>query len=374
MKGEKVLIIDIESGSTGCAFVHTNKSGTPTLKASVRTPYLLSDKPQSASMQSAMLDSLKTSLSSIFPMLGGAVDKVLISFSSPWLTTHLKTVIVSDDRSFVLDHRMIKKIISEEEELFRARLKESFHEESQIFESALTNLYLNGYQVDSPMKDKVKRAEMSFVLSATTKDLLWRVENELIRTVGVKKGAVLQSFMFAFFKVLSNSYQNLHSALLINMTQEVTDILFLRYGASAMNASLPFGPASVARSLAARLSIPLELAYSHLAIFARGDFDDSLTKLMDEALVSIEESWKRLWSTMGESIPEGKNVPYAVFLIAPKGFETFVKTFLESVLGGRSIIVLGETNSFSRELVQMSDGVSPDEKHLILASFSNLLE
>ena len=90
--------------------------------------------------------------------------------------------------------------------------------------------------------------------------------------------------------------------------------------------------------------------------------------------LTVEESWKKLWSTMGESIPEGKNVPYAVFLIAPRGFEAFVKTFLEGVLGGRSIIVLGDTNSFSRGLVKVAPDAPFDEKHLILSSFSNLLE
>lgn len=372
-ESEAILVIDIDSGSTGAATIRTHREGVPELVSSARNPFILPDRPTPESMKSAMLASLKLSLSETVSKLGGPAHIALVTLSSPWLSTHQKTVVVENGKGFVFDRSMINKIIAEEAELFATMLKETFTEDSEIFEAAITNLYLNGYEVPGPMKEKVKKAEVSFILSATTKELLRNIEDEIIRAVGVKKGVMYQSFMFAFFKVLSHSYQNLHSALLINMSSEITDILFLRNGVSAHNATLPFGPTSVARTLSAKLAIPLEVAYSYLTVFASQEFDSETTSLIDQTLLAVEDEWKRLWQTMGESIPQGKDVPYAVFLVVPRGFEAFVKTFLESVLPGRSIIVLGEGNAFSRQLVKTEPDEVFDEKFYILASFSNLI-
>lgn len=379
--GENTLVIDIASGSTGAALVHVGSDGLPEILARARTPFFLSAGPTKGALENAMLVSLRATLGSVAkstPALsakgaGSAIERAVISFSSPWISSHLKTVIIAKEKNFSFTKSVMDSIIDEEKELFLSSLKESFEEESEVFESVVTNLYLNGYETNNPAKGKVKNAEMTFLLSATTKELLAKIEEELIKSVGVKRGVALHSFMFAFYKVLSHSFHSLHSALLINMTSELTDILFLRHGNSALSASLPFGPASIARSVSERLGIPIELGYSYLSLFASGSFDQATMEAVDTVFTEVESKWQSMWKSMGESIPEGSSVPYSVFLIVPNGSEKIVKTFLTSVLPGRNVILLGETNAFTKELVKAEPEMLRDESILVLSSFSNII-
>ncbi|MBX4195506.1 hypothetical protein KW796_00915 [Candidatus Parcubacteria bacterium] len=380
--GENILVVDISSGSTAAALVHTDPKGTPALTSKIRTPFTTGSNPAEEYPEVPMLASLRTTLASIakdIPNLsksgyGSAVHRALVTFSSPWLRSHLKTVILAKPGGFVLDKSMLRNVISEEEVLFRERLRNDNSSQDEIFESAITNLYLNGYESEAPLSDRVEKAEVSFLLSAASRDLLRSVGSELVKSIGIRRGMATHSFMFAFFKVLSHSFQSLHSALLIDMTLEFTDVLFLRHGSSAFAATLAFGPASIAKAVAEKLGIPIQLAYSYLSLFASGVLDQATTGAIDSVFIEVEEKWISLWRQMDESIPEGSAVPYSVFLVVPSGFEKLMKTFLESVLTGRRIILLGDTNTFTRELVRASPEMLGDEKILLLSSFSNLLK
>lgn len=380
--GENTLVVDISSGSTAAALVHTHEHGLPEIVALTRTPFFLKEKPTEEALEAAMISSLRATLSNISNNVRlltskgyhAGLSKALISFSSPWTVSHLKTVIIAKDEGFEFDDGMLKAVMGEEKELFSSRLANRSDEEYEIFESAVTNLYLNGYEAQRVSGEKVKKAEATFLISAARKNLLWKVENELIKAAGIRRGVVMASFTYAYFKVLSHAFQNLHSALLINMTAESTDLLFLRHGNSALCSTLKFGPLLIARAVAEKLSIPFEVAHSYLSVFATGSFDQETTTAIDSVLLQVEEEWRLLWRNMGENIPEGSNLPYSVFLIVPEGSEKLMKTFLESVLPGKHITVLGETNAFAKELVKAEGDKLHDEALLVLSSFSNLLK
>lgn len=376
-ESEISLVIDISSGSTAGAIVRNFQNDLPSLISSIRTPFFSTGKPSRESIESAMLASLNNTLTALVGSLSpeiGKINKTLLTFSSPWVESHLKTVIIDRETKFTFNERDLDKIMKEEQELFLAKANEEFKEECEIFESSVTNLYFNGYESQTLIKEKVNKVEVSFILSAISKDLLQMIEAQIMKIAHVKRGLVTHSFMYAFFKTLSHSFINLHSALLLNMTSELTDALFLRHGNSAFSASLPFGPNSIVRSVADRLGIQEPVAQSYLSIFASGAFDEATTNAVDSVLLEVEENWLTLWKNMGESIPEGKSLPYSIFLIAPTGFEKLMKTFLEGIFEKKNIILLGDTNAFTKEIVRLPSNSSSDENILILTAFSNLLK
>lgn len=375
------MILDVTSGSTGAALVHHTDDGLPEIVTRVRSPFFTESNLTSDQLESAVLSSLDESLHTISSRINlltekgykGHIDRAVVTLSSPWVVSHLKTVIISRQNGFVLDEKMVRSVIAEEEELFQNKLTESFEEQSEIFESVITNLYLNGYETAVPIKEKVNQAEINFLLSATTKNLLKKIEALILKTVGIKRGVIIQSFMYAFYKVVSHSFQNLHSALLINVAPEITELLFIRHGYSALSVSLPIGPAILARSVAKDFGIPIELANSYLSLYVSNSFAEPTAKKIEGTLAKVKEEWKNLWHEMGEGIPEGKDVPYSVFLIVPIGYERLMKMILENLLSDRNIILLGETNTFTKELVKAEPDLLRDEKILVLSSFSNLL-
>lgn len=380
-RGTNTLVIDISSGSTSAAIVCNHKSKVPRVIASIDTPYNFGTVGNSISPDGAMLKSLKASLKFVLDKMletklsneDSKIDKALVTFSSPWIDSYLKTTKISKEKEFIFDEKFLYKVIGDEKGNFQNKLKDTFKEESEIFESAVMDLYLNGYAALEPKKEKVSDVEISFILSASTKDLLAKVEDEIIRSMAVKKGIAMHSFMYVFYKVLSHSFRNLHSALLINMTTNVTDLLFIRHNNSALNATLPFGPASITESLAEKLNIPSEVANSYLALFADGTLDQLTTDLIDKELTEKEVVWKDMWTEVSARIMESADVPYSIFLITTPNFGKLMKTFLDSVFPDKNIILIGDTNTFTRELVESGAKDCKDEKILLLSSFSNLL-
>lgn len=380
--GENTLIVDVSSGSTGAALLHTTKTGLPEIVTRTRTPFLLKSEPTKEVLESAMITSLETSLGYIAgetkqleaKHYGRSIDKAVVTLSTPWIESFIRTAKESDDKGFVFSEKNLKEIMKLEKEEFQAKLKSEPGNNKEIFESAVMNLYLNGYATPSPIKERVTEADASLILSAADKKLLWKIENTLIKSVGLKRGVALHSFLFVFYKVLSHSFQNLHTALLVNMTLEMTDTLFLRHAGEPVSATLPFGPAVMAREVGDKLGIPLEITYSYLKLFADGNLDQTTTETLDRIITEKEEVWKEMWSDIVDNIVKSADVPYSIFLIVPSGFGRLIRTFFENIFPNRNIILVGDTNNFTKELVSGGSEELQDEKILVISSFSNLLK
>ena len=376
-KDFNILVVDISSGSTSGALVATSEGKVPRVLTAFESEYNFKVKDASFSPDKAMLTSLGGVLDFIVKkvslMKKVRVDKAVITFSSPWVDSYLKTVEIKKEEEFVFDKKFMLGVINEEKSIFQNSLKESFAEESEIFESAVMDLYMNGYPASEPKSEKVSEVEISFILSASTKDLLTKIEDQIIRTLALKKGVVMHSFMYVFYKVLSHSFNNLHSALLINMTTHITDVLFLRHNNLALNANLPFGPASIIEAVAGKLNIPREVASSYLTLFAEGALDKTTTESIDRILTENETVWRDMWSDVSQKIMQSAGVPYSIFLVTDPKFGKLMKTFLESVFPDKNIILIGDTNTFTRELVENSAKESKDERILLLSSFANLI-
>ncbi len=376
-KDFNILVVDISSGSTSGALVATSEGKVPRVLTAFESEYNFKVKDASFSPDKAVLTSLGGVLDFIVKkvslMKKVRVDKAVITFSSPWVDSYLKTVEIKKEEEFVFDKKFMLGVINEEKSIFQNSLKESFAEESEIFESAVMDLYMNGYPASEPKSEKVSEVEISFILSASTKDLLTKIEDQIIRTLALKKGVVMHSFMYVFYKVLSHSFNNLHSALLINMTTHITDVLFLRHNNLALNANLPFGPASIIEAVAGKLNIPREVASSYLTLFAEGALDKTTTESIDRILTENETVWRDMWSDVSQKIMQSAEVPYSIFLVTDPKFGKLMKTFLESVFPDKNIILIGDTNTFTRELVENSAKESKDERILLLSSFANLI-
>ncbi len=101
--------------------------------------------------------------------------------------------------------------------------------------------------------------------------------------------------------------------------------------------------------------------------------DQATTESIDKIITEREATWKAIWEGVGKKIVDNNDVPYSIFLLTPYGFGKLMKIFLESVFPNRKIILLGDTNRFTRELVQGDTKNVEDENITILSSFSNLV-
>jgi len=299
-------------------------------------------------------------------------NRAIIALSSPWVISNLKTSELKQEKRFVLDQKIIRESILQEEEILKQEFISKSTEENEFFESAFVGLRVNGYQTNLPIRDKVNNAQIDFILNISKKKVITRIEEEITKTFSVEQGASLQGFMFIYFKVLSHVFQTLHSSLLINISNEATEILFVEHNNPRLLTSLPIGPVSLARRIKDKLKIELPLAESYLKLFVSGDLDSQTTTKLEPIINSAKEEWIQAWDNKTEKFPNLAKSPYAVFLTSLPKHRGVSKMFLESVLPNKNIVVLGQDNKFTSEITKSPEGGGVDENLAITCFYDTI--
>ncbi len=378
---ENVLALHIDSGSVGVALMHRMKEHPSEIIYKTRVPFHSGENPTEKSLENAMIKALSLALENVFknapPLLEERgfktkTNRAVISLSSPWVISNLKTSELKQEKRFVLDSKIIREAILQEEEIIKQESVSKSNEENEFFESAFVGLRVNGYQTNLPIGDKVNNAQIDFVLNISKKKLIHRIEEEITKLFPIEDGVSLQGFMFIYFKVLSHVFQTLHSSLLVNITNEATEILFVEHNNPRLLVSLPMGPVSLARRIKDKLKIELPLAESYLKLFVRGELDSKTLLKLEPVINSVKEEWMQAWDNKTKKFPNLAKSPYAVFLTSLPKHQDISKMFLESVLPNKNIVVLGQDNKFTSAITKSPEGETVDENLAITCFYDTI--
>ncbi|MBX4200002.1 hypothetical protein KW790_00865 [Candidatus Parcubacteria bacterium] len=372
-----VLVLHLTSGSVGAAIVHFRHGSLPEIISNARLAFFLEEEPAFENLEAKMLRTIRDVFSLVSKdglttlsrrKLSPHFEYVSVILSSPWILSRLKPVTVSKDKEFLLDKRMVDEVISKEEEQFKKDLKNAYQSECEVFESQVANIRLNGYEASLPISKYTKSAEVSIHMSAAERHLIKRVEEEVIRSFGIRRGFHIQGFMFTFWNVLTRSFKNTHTALLVDMSHETTDVFLIHKDFPAENFILPFGSTTVARLIKDKMNIPLTLAYSYLALFASNSLDDATREALNKILQSGEDEWKKMWEASVVKATKLGNLPQNVFLVSGRSHTELGKVLLESVVPG-GVTLIGEDNKFTDELVKTASGGRRDDALNIIIAY-----
>lgn len=378
---ENILAIHINSGSVGAALMHRMKEEPSEIIYKTRVPFHSGENPTEKSLENAMIKALSEALERVLknaPVLlkerGFKIkaNRAIIALSSPWVISNLKTSELKQEKRFVLDSKVISEAILQEEEILKQKSVSKSKEENEFFESAFVGLRVNGYQTNLPIGDKVNNAQIDFVLNISKKKVIHRIEEEITKSFSVEQGISLQGFMFIYFKVLSHVFQTLHSSLLINISSEATEILFVEHNNPRLLASLPIGPVSIARQIKDKLKVELPIAESYLKLFVSGDLDSQTMSKLDPIINSAKDEWMQAWDNKTKKFPNLAKSPYAVFLTTLPKHQGISKMFLESVLPNKNIVVLGQDNKFTSEITKSPEGGDVDENLAITCFYDTI--
>jgi len=374
---ENVLVLHIDSGSVGVALMHRAK-GLPSeivykTRVLFSAPVDSTEQPLEDSMIKALSKALLRVLNNAPAILKKRgletkVKRALVTLSSPWIVSSLNTLNIDQEKSFTLDSKLILEAIRREEEALRQKTSPQYNSKNDFFESTFVKLRVNGYKATLPALEKTKNAQIDFITNASSKELIRSIENEILKSFSVERGIFLQGFMFAYFKVLSQVFHHLHSSLLINVSNESTEMLFVEHDNLKLLTSLPLGPVPGAQWIKDKLNLPLPIAESYLELFSSGDFSPQTMIMLEPIINSMKQEWRDSWKKKTEKFPRLNNSLYAVFLTSLPKHHNVSKLFLESVLPNKNVVILGEDNKFTSEITKSPAGEAVDE-NLAIACF-----
>lgn len=199
------------------------------------------------------------------------------------------------------------------------------------------------------------------------------VEDIILRFIGVREGIMIEEFIFVMKKILDQSFKDAKTSGMISITNESSDFLITKEGIPVSNKIIPFGPAHIARQIQKDMDLPLEVAYSYLSLFSLGTLDRGIVSSLDLSLTKAESEFRQLFNKSKEQDANMGDLPPLVFIVGPKNYERIYKTLFESVLPKSRVIVIGNDNRFTRELVSQNDVWREDQKLSLLASFSGII-
>ena len=363
------MVLDISSGSVGAGLVSLKLNSSPIIISSSRTSLNLQNKPTTETIEKALLESLHKSLVEVGQ---SSVEKVIISFSSPWITSGLRTYSYKSKIPFIVDQKYISNILNEQESEFAKELNLKYTNKSEVFNSKITSISLNGYDANPKLGKKVSSIEIQMMMNASEKSLIQKIEEEIIKVIGVRDGVLLENFMFAFMTVLTNAFQNVHSALLINMSNETSDFLLVRNGHPLFSISLPVCPAYIARAIQKEFDVPLNVAYSYISLFSEGVLEKEMIERMDKLFGAMEIYWTNEWQKAISSIEGEQTTPNKIFIIGSVPNESVIKTLLSSIFSGHEVVMVDRKSNLMQHLTTASTETGVDDRVSILAAFSKI--
>lgn len=240
-----VALIDVSSSSIAGAYAHVSPGGRPIIYYSIRAPFETEKgTPNNEDLFKALAFVGEKMLTEGAPVLrrstGNAhVEKVVISIGSPWQETKISTSVVLEKNPFLFTHALVKQETK----------KASMAKEGKIAsESTLMAVLLNGYYMANPYGKKAKRVELMFLSSLLDASIVERV-HEVIKKLYHTRDIYITAFAPVSYSSLQELYPYTKDFLTIQVSDETTDVSFVKNSLLAETLSRPSGLNALSRAV-----------------------------------------------------------------------------------------------------------------------------
>lgn len=328
------VVIDIGSGSVGCAIVVSDvHNPKPEIIWSHREYVLIKDIDSTE----VPLQEITTSLINTFLHIGNdgnaklrekyphlQVSTVQTTVSAPWTYTVTKTIHFTDEHPFKVNADLIEELSeTAEKQAFTAVLENDTFQDSQleIIDNKTVGIHINGYPVTRPKDIQTRKVSLAHITAITQKKILTTLE-ESVQKIIPKSTLVTHSFMYMFYDVLKNMNPDTAEVCLIDVTSEATEIGIVREGILVHVTNVAFGSFSLAREIAAVCKVPKEEAYTYLkggTSFLEEKLSKEKLAELHTVLVAYEDKIAELFTVTGDALA----IPKTLFLHCETSTEAF---------------------------------------------------
>ena len=379
-KKENTLLIDIGSTSIACALTHNEKGESPIMDFSLRLPFSKHIPGDEQSIEKQMLFTLKEILALTFQnglkelsqkSRSKDINTVLIGLSSLWYTSKLETKTIEDKKGIKLTEGKLKDLIEEEKKGFMTDLKDIYKDAGEIFEADILGVSANGYRIDNWMGKEANSFELTYLLSAAPQNTIRKIEDQIIGTFGTKRGISINSINSLLSKLIFHNFKNIHSALLVDLSGDTSNLLFIHDGIAEKNKHLSFGISSLVQNIADNLLIPIPIAESYLSLYAKEVLNQESVEELDKVFSESEDEWSLHKALVAD---DGSfTSPQKIFLVSDTPYAVIGRTILKDLFPDKEIILLDCQNGFLKECIKSESGNSADGHLAVLGTYSQFL-
>ena len=379
-KKENTLLIDIGSTSIACALTHNEKGESPIMDFSLRLPFSKHIPGEEQSIEKQMLFTLKEILALTFQnglkelsqkSRSKDINTVLIGLSSLWYTSKLETKTIEDKKGIKLTEGKLKDLIEEEKKGFMTDLKDIYKDAGEIFEADILGVSANGYRIDNWMGKEANSFELTYLLSAAPQNTIRKIEDQIIGTFGTKRGISINSINSLLSKLIFHNFKNIHSALLVDLSGDTSNLLFIHDGIAEKNKHLSFGISSLVQNIADNLLIPIPIAESYLSLYAKEVLNQESVEELDKVFSESEDEWSLHKALVAD---DGSfTSPQKIFLVSDTPYAVIGRTILKDLFPDKEIIILDCQNGFLKECIKSESGSSADGHLAVLGTYSQFL-
>lgn len=309
---QSYLLFDIGSGSVGGGVVVIS-GGKPKIVYTNREQFPFERTLNQKKLFTHMLRALEKSANDIqkngmshltFTTFGNRrIQDIFCIMSAPWCLSRTRILNVKKDEPLIVTPNLLERIAeSEEVELNKdaPTIGDGLYEGKAKLcpmEKKLIKVRLNGYESRLPVYKKVSHLELSLFISVTTEEIKATIGRTIAKVFGYHRQIGFHSFALTSFVVLRDSFPHRQDFVFMDISGEVTELVFVRHQVILEIASFPFGRNTLIRRLAQILKIEPALVESSLVLRLGDKIEGALKiagavwlKLLDAAIANFAKN------------------------------------------------------------------------------------
>lgn len=209
------------------------------------------------------------------------LEKIVIVFGAPWVTTEEKVVPVVKEKPFLVTDELISKELKK---------YETENLEWSMLEEFINDIKANGYKVASMKGKKSKEIEISVFKTKTTKALEDKVKEELSFSFPHTQIQLHSTFFIASRSL--RAFSTKKEVLLILPDEEVTELLHISEESITGSISIPYGPNSLLRGMAFNGKMSIKSLQTKIELLHENKLDESEQKNIYTLMEKTTKEWK----------------------------------------------------------------------------------
>lgn len=252
--------------------------------------------------------------------------------STPFFVSRSKTSQHQLNPNSAIKNDFIEKIISNNVNKFLSETPQLYSDilddEKVIIENQIQSIKLNGYVTQDPAGKKAKTLEISHYMSLGSKNILNRLNSSLSQ-INHKAHIEFISSLYGYASIFSTLYPSKDSAILLDVSGELTDIIVISNSTINSHVSFPIGNNSVIRKAQNLLNSTKASAQSELVLFAEGELAETAKNKLKENLEPIKKEWTEKFESALELVMENSILPESVYIISDGSISKIFTGWLE---------------------------------------------